>query len=83
MKLIINIIQKLIFIKGENIMSKFREVPCKYYVSANDPCTKNREASYKGYCQHCDKYEPRPHGHLVNRKKRELNKIRESEMDEE
>lgn len=64
-------------------MSKFREVPCKYYESANNPCAKKREASYKGYCQHCDKYEPRPHGHLVNRKKRELNKIRESEMDEE
>ena len=49
-------------------MAKFREVPCKYYVSALDPCLKNREASYKGYCQHCDKYEARPHGHLINKK---------------
>lgn len=64
-------------------MSKFREVPCKYYESANAPCAKNREASYRGYCQHCDKYEARPHGHLVNRKKQKLNKIREGEMDEE
>jgi len=63
-------------------MAKFREVPCKYYVSALDPCLKNREASYKGYCQHCDKYEARPHGHLINKKKDKLNKIKGRETDE-
>lgn len=49
-------------------MAKFREVPCKYYLSAGQ-CEKGREASYKGYCQHCDKYLPRAKVWCVNKKK--------------
>ena len=40
-------------------MSKYRETPCKYYVSYRE-CSKGREAEHKGYCQHCDKYCPGP-----------------------
>lgn len=49
-------------------MSKFRETPCKYY-EALGVCRKGREACHKGYCQHCDKYEPRARVRHVNRKK--------------
>lgn len=63
-------------------MAKFREVPCKYYVSAIDLCQKNREASYKHYCQHCDKYEARPHKPIHNKKKQKLNSIKEKEYED-
>ncbi len=49
-------------------MSKFRETPCKYYVSHGE-CTKGREAEHKSYCQHCDKYCPRAKERHINRKK--------------
>lgn len=39
-------------------MAKYRETPCKYYISFGE-CEKNRSACHKNYCQHCDKYEPR------------------------
>ena len=32
-------------------------------------CEKNRDASYKGYCQKCDKYTPRAKMKHKNRKK--------------
>lgn len=49
-------------------MSKFRETPCKYYVSFGE-CSKGRKAEYKGYCQHCDKYCPRAKVRHINKKK--------------
>lgn len=51
-------------------MSTYREMPCKYYL-AYGSCEKGREASFKKYCQHCDKYVARAHKHFMN-KKREL-----------
>lgn len=56
-------------------MSKFRETPCKYYISHNE-CAKGRTAEYKGYCQHCDKYCPRARVRYVNKKKQYNEKIR-------
>ena len=61
-------------------MAKFREEPCKYYVCANQPCEKNREAGHNGYCQRCGKYEPRARVRHINRKKQELEKIRRKEV---
>lgn len=49
-------------------MSKYRETPCKYYISCGS-CEKGREASHKTYCQHCDKYEPRAKVRHLNKKK--------------
>lgn len=54
--------------KGCDIMSKFRETPCKFYISCG-VCQKGREASHKGYCQHCDKYYPRAKVRHINKKK--------------
>lgn len=54
--------------KGHYFMSKFRETPCKYYLACGE-CQKGREASYKGYCQHCDQYYPRAKVHHINKKK--------------
>ncbi len=49
-------------------MSKYRETPCKYYISFGD-CSKSRKAEHKGYCQHCDKYSPRARVRYINKKK--------------
>lgn len=49
-------------------MSKYRETPCKYYLSYGE-CSKGREAEHKGYCQHCDKYCPRAKVRHINKKK--------------
>ncbi len=49
-------------------MSKYRETPCKYYVSCGQ-CKKGRDAHHNGYCQHCDKYCPRARVHYINKKK--------------
>lgn len=54
--------------EGEMTMSKFREIPCIYYVCYGQ-CSKGRAAAYKSYCQHCDKYVPRVKGTLPNKKK--------------
>lgn len=54
-------------------MSKFREIPCKYYISFNE-CTKGREAEHNGYCQHCDKYCPRAKVSSLNKKRISKNK---------
>lgn len=61
-------------------MSKDRLTPCMYYICAGE-CEKGREANYKGYCQHCDKYKPRAKERHLNKKKEKLRKIREKEMD--
>lgn len=60
-------------------MSKDRETPCKFYVCAGE-CTKGREAEHNGYCQHCNKYVPRARVRHLNKKKEELQKIREGEV---
>lgn len=52
---------------------KFRETICKYYICKGE-CIQNREADYKGFCQHCTKYEPRFHKKYINRKKAEIDK---------
>ena len=49
-------------------MAKFRETPCKYYICKGS-CEKGRDAEYKGFCQHCTKYEPRAKQKSRNRKK--------------
>ncbi len=49
-------------------MAKFRETPCIYYICKGE-CEKGRDASYKGYCQKCDKYTPRAKMKHKNRKK--------------
>ena len=60
-------------------MAHYRETPCKYY-AAFGQCTKGREASHTGYCQHCGKYEPRARVRHINRKKQYLNKIRKEDI---
>ena len=49
-------------------MAHFRETPCKYYLAYGE-CTKGRNANYKGYCQHCNKYCPRAKVRHLNKKK--------------
>lgn len=56
-------------------MSKYREIPCKYYLSFGE-CSKGREAKHKGYCQHCDKYCPRAKVRHLNKKKQYIEKQR-------
>ena len=58
-------------------MAKFREVPCRHYLAKGE-CRKGRKADYKGYCQHCGKYEPRAKAGKRNRKKEYNEKIRVS-----
>lgn len=52
-------------------MAKFRETVCLHYVAAG-VCRKGRTASYRGYCQTCDKYVPRAKVRHLNRKKQKL-----------
>lgn len=59
-------------------MAKLRETPCLYYICKGS-CKKNRKANHWHYCQHCDKYRPRAKVHHINKKKAELNKIKEKE----
>lgn len=49
-------------------MSKYRETPCKYYVS-HEECSKGRGAEHKTYCQHCNKYFPGAKVRYINKKK--------------
>lgn len=56
-------------------MSKYRETPCKYYISFGE-CTKGRKASHKDYCQHCGKYLPRAKVRHINKKKQYIDKMR-------
>ena len=63
-------------------MSKDRIEPCSYYVCAGE-CEKGREADYRGYCQRCDKYQPRAKVRHLNKKKEKLAKIRRNERYEE
>lgn len=61
-------------------MSKTKETPCKFYVCEHE-CTKGRDATHLDYCQRCRLYRARARVHHVNRKKEELQKIREKEME--
>ena len=61
-------------------MAKDRETPCKNYEFEGGECKKGRTAEHRGYCQRCDKYEPRAKVHHLNRKKQKLDKIRRGEM---
>ena len=54
-------------------MAKFRETLCKYYICKGS-CMKNKDAEYKGVCQHCTKYEPRAKVKHENKKKKYLDK---------
>ena len=60
-------------------MSKDRLTPCFYYLCKGE-CKKGREASHHGYCQKCDKYKPRVRERHLNKKKQELDKIRQKEI---
>jgi hypothetical protein len=62
----------------EVIMAKTRETVCKYYKAMGE-CSKGREASHMGYCQKCDKYEPRARIRHINEKKKKLLEIRAKE----
>ena len=53
------------------IMAHDRITPCKYYICQGS-CYKNRNASYSGYCQKCNKYEPRARIKHKNIKKEKL-----------
>lgn len=59
-------------------MAKDRETVCIYYESIGK-CKKGREASHKGYCQHCNKYYPRARVRHINVKKKKLDKLRREE----
>lgn len=61
-------------------MSKDRQTPCLHYVCAGE-CKKGRTAEHTGYCQRCDKYEPRAKLKHLNIKKDKLNKIKNKEME--
>lgn len=59
-------------------MSKDRVTPCKFYV-CYDECEKGREADMWGYCQTCDKYQPRVKMKYRNKKKDKLEKYKKDE----
>jgi hypothetical protein len=61
-------------------MSKDRQTPCKHY-EYEGQCAKGRTAEHTGYCQKCDKYEPRAKVKHLNIKKDKLNKIKQTEME--
>ena len=55
-------------------MAKDRQTPCLSYLSEKNPCKKDRIAEHSGYCQRCDKYEPRAKVRHLNLKKQKLQK---------
>ena len=57
-------------------MAKDREAICKHYIALGE-CSKGRDACHKGYCQHCNKYEPRAKVKKINKKRSALEKTRE------
>ena len=56
-------------------MAKYRETICKHYISKGS-CTMKKDASHKGICQHCTKYEPRAREKYENRKRKNIEKER-------
>ena len=51
-------------------MAKDRLEVCVYYICAGE-CKKGRTTEQRGYCQKCDKYEPRCKRKHLNKKKQE------------
>ena len=66
--------------KRRKEMARTRETPCKSYVCKGE-CAKGRDADHNGYCQKCNKYEPRARIRHLNKKKQKLDKIRSKEFD--
>lgn len=62
-------------------MRKDRETPCSFYI-CEGRCENGREANHKGYCQKCNKYEPRAKVKHINLKKDKLNKIKQNDNGE-
>ena len=62
-------------------MSKDRQTPCKFYLFEGGECEKKRTGEHNGYCQKCDKYEPRARVKHLNQKKEKLNKIKQNETE--
>lgn len=61
-------------------MAKDRIEVCKSYICVGELCKKGRKAEHNGYCQKCDKYEPRIRQKHPNQKKQKLEQIRKKEM---
>lgn len=55
-------------------MAHDRLTPCKFYVCKGE-CQKHRKADACGYCQKCDKYQPRAKVKYLNLKKYKLDKL--------
>lgn len=53
---------------------KDRQTPCLHYVCLGE-CKKGRTAEHSGYCQKCNKYEPRAKVRHLNKKKLFKNNI--------
>lgn len=53
-----------------------RQTPCINYICLGE-CKKGRNAEHNGYCQHCNKYEPRAKVRYLNKKKIDKNKYYE------
>ena len=62
-------------------MSKDRLTTCTFYEYENGECKKGRTGEHNGYCQKCDKYEPRAKVKHLNQKKEKLNKIKQNEIE--
>ena len=63
-------------------MAKDRITVCKSYVCEGN-CAKGREGTHNNYCQRCGLYEPRAHIKYENKKKKELDKVRDKEWRDE
>jgi hypothetical protein len=63
------------FRKDELTMAQDRITLCKFYICKGE-CSKGRDSDHNGYCQKCNKYEPRCKVKIINRKKEKLEKIR-------
>lgn len=59
-------------------MAKDRLTPCVSYICQGE-CMKDRDADHNGYCQRCDKYQPRAKIKHKNLKKEKLQKELNSE----
>ena len=60
-------------------MARDRIEPCIYYLCLHE-CKKGRAAEHNGYCQHCDKYEPRVRRKHPNAKKATIEKMRSKDQ---
>lgn len=60
-------------------MARDRIEPCVNYKCKGE-CAKGREADHNGYCQKCNKYEPRVRRKHINKKKQKIEKIRKNEQ---